>query len=136
MKIRNFSYSLALLAVLAFAGTASAQTASLTMAATVQDSMQLTISTNAAPGATVTGTVDAFALDFGNVNGLGLGTPTTGVTVVASAQGALYTTPINLTPTFSGFAGNTGASITVRAGGSADDAIAGGRRRSCYRCGE
>jgi hypothetical protein len=135
MNIKNFTYSIALLALFAFAGTASAQTtgaaATLTMTATVEDSMQLIISTNATPvGTTVTpGTVDtldnAFTLDFGAINGLGLGSRSTGVSVAADVNGALYTTPINVTPIFSGFSGTSRAAITVRAGGSDNDGLAG-----------
>lgn len=134
MKIQNLTYPVALLALFAFAGTASAQTtgaaATLSMTATVQDSMQLMISTHVSPaGAAVTPvTVDSddneFSIDFGNVNGLGLGTRSAGVSVVAGSNGALYTSPIYVTPIFSGFGAGV-ASITVRSGGGADNDLAG-----------
>lgn len=133
MSIRNLSYSFVLLALLVFAGTAAAQgpvidaattTSNLEMTATVQTAVMLNISTGTS-GATVLGdnATGLFTLDFGNVNGLGLGTPTTNVTVAADATGALYTTPINLTPLYSGFTTET-ADISVKAGVSAHQALA------------
>jgi hypothetical protein len=109
-------------AVLAFAGVASAQGivydsgstySNLAMTATVQTALNLEISTHAS-GATVSGTEGSgsYALNFGNVNGLGLGTPSTNVTKTAVSGGFLYTTPITLTPSFSGFAETT-ATIKV-----------------------
>ncbi|MBV9211497.1 MAG: hypothetical protein JOZ52_12740 [Acidobacteria bacterium] len=63
--------------------------------------IQLDITT-APGGATVTGATDAastgiFNLNFGNLNGLGIGIFTPGLTVQRFANGALYTTPIRLT---------------------------------------
>ena len=86
-------------AVLAFAGVASAQGtkfdasttySNLAMTATVQTALNLEISTNVA-GVAVTGTAGsgAYGLDFGNVNGLGLGTPKANVTKTAPQYGAI-----------------------------------------------
>jgi hypothetical protein len=99
-------------------------TSELEMTATVQTAVQLNISTHAS-GATVTGdnSLGTFALNFGNVNGLGLGTPTPGVSVSVDSTGATYSTPIKLTPVYSGFDTET-ADITVEAGSSDDQAIA------------
>lgn len=65
-------------------------------------SIQIDITT-APGGATVTGLTDAastgvFNLNFGNLNGLGIGVFTPGLTVQKFANGALYITPIRLTP--------------------------------------
>ena len=120
-------------ALFAFAGTVAAQgpvsdnnttTSNLEMTATVQTAVQLNISTGAG-GATVSGSTSTglFSIAFGNVNGLGLGTPTAGVTVTVDASGALYKTPINLTPVYSGFDTET-ADITVEAGTSGDEDLA------------
>ena len=80
--------------------------------------------TAAAPGPVAdNNTTGLFSIAFGNVNGLGLGTPTTGVTVTVDASGALYKTPINLTPVYSGFDTET-ADITVEAGASGDEDLA------------
>lgn len=134
MSAKHFvRYSLVLAVLFVFTGTAAAQgpvfdsnttTSNLEMTATVQTAVQLNISTGAG-GATVSGSTATglFSIAFGNVNGLGLGTPTAGVTVTADATGALYKTPINLTPVYSGFTTET-ADITVEAGTSGDEDLA------------
>src|SRR5690349_13637955 len=88
-------------AIAAAQGTAvdaSTTTSALQTNATVQSAVQLNIS-NGACGATVSGSnsTGLFSISFGNINGLGLGTPAAGVSVVADGSGALYKTPINLT---------------------------------------
>jgi hypothetical protein len=65
-------------------------------------SIQIDITT-APGGATVTGATDAaatgiFNLNFGNLNGLGIGIFTPGLTVQKFANGTLYITPIRITP--------------------------------------
>src|ERR1700752_1155321 len=89
MSIKTFlRYLVVLAALCVFAGTAAAQgpvfdndttTSNLEMTATVQTAVQLNISTGAG-GATVSGSnaTGLFSIAFGNVNGLGLGTPTAG----------------------------------------------------------
>jgi hypothetical protein len=130
----TFSSSLRLLVltavILAFAGLASAQTvyntspstSNLAVSATVQSALNLDISSDDA-GATVSGLSGsgAFTLNFGNVNGLGLGTPSSNVTKTAVTGGYLYTTPIKLTPNFSGFVGYSAASIKVEQSAFDDD---------------
>jgi hypothetical protein len=119
---KYFSYLPVILALFIFAGAAAAQGtvydagstfSNLAMTATVQTALNLEISTNAA-GVAVTGTAGsgAYGLDFGNVNGLGLGTPKVNVTKAAVSGGFLYTTPITLTASYSGFAPET-ATISV-----------------------
>jgi hypothetical protein len=134
MSIKDLlRYSLVLTALSIFAGTVVAQgpvsdnnttTSNLEMTATVQTAVQLNISTGTG-GATVSGnnSTGLFNIAFGNVNGLGLGTPTAGVTVTVDATGALYKTPINLTPVYSGFDTET-ADITVEAGTSGNEDLA------------
>lgn len=124
-----------MLVVLAFVitGTAAAQgpavgtnttTSELAMSATVETAVQLNISTGSG-GATVAGSTSTglFSISFGNINGLGVGTPAAGVTVVPDASGALYKTPINLTPIYSGFTTET-ATITVSQDAAGDTALA------------
>jgi hypothetical protein len=126
---------LALLGLFVFAGTAAAQVgpvrngvtsdSQLNLTANAQNALQLDIST-AAGGATVTGatgnnSTGVFSLDFGNVNGLGIGTPAAGVTVAVAAGGATYTSPISLTPRYSGHVNNS-ASISVLLDSAAGDA--------------
>ncbi len=122
----------------ALAGIAAAQgpvantsttSAELEMSALVETALQLNISTGTS-GATVTGTTGntgngLFALDFGSVNGLGFATvrSSANVSVVADGTGATYTTPINLTPVYSGFTTES-AIITVEEGESADQDLA------------
>jgi hypothetical protein len=129
MTIKTFTYSFALLALFAFAGTASAQSATvprLTINATVASAMQLNISSDAS-GVVGTGTSNDFVVNLGTVNALGLGTPATGV-VKSTTAGAgvagftIYTTPIVLTPVFSGNAGPATMALTI--GGGTNDAIA------------
>jgi hypothetical protein len=132
-----FRYLLVLAALLVFAGSAAAQadlgpqrnatssSSQLNLTATAQTALQLDIST-ASGGATVVGntgnsSTGVFSLDFGNVNGLGLGTPSTGVTVAVQAGGALYTSPVSLTPRYSGFS-TSSASVSVLLDGTAGNA--------------
>ncbi|HYY58132.1 MAG TPA: hypothetical protein VE842_12430 [Pyrinomonadaceae bacterium] len=126
-------FALLLAALFVFGGSAYAQgpavgsattTSELEMSATVQTAVQLNISTGAG-GATVSGSnaTGLFQVAFGNVNGLGLGTPAAGVSVVADASGALYKTPINLTPVYSGFTTET-ATIEVEQDAAGDTALA------------
>jgi hypothetical protein len=128
MTIKNFSYSLALLAVFTFAGTAAAQgpsatdtaSANLAMTATVQTTLQLNIGGTGTTGSDATG---LFAIAFGNVNPLGLASSNAGVTVTTNSTGALYQIPITLTPVFTGFGSQT-ADIFVQAGLSANQDLA------------
>jgi len=134
MSFKN-TLLLALLGLFAFAGTAAAQgpvrngltsDSWLNLTANAQNALQLDIST-AGGGATVVGatgnaSTGVFSLDFGNVNGLGIGAPAAGVTVAVQAGGALYTSPISLTPRYSGHVNNTG-SISVLMDGVAGNAI-------------
>lgn len=101
---------------------ASAQTDTnvLTMNANVQSSMKLNITNNG--GAAFTGADEAWAVDLGNVSGLGIGTPSTGVTKAAVSGGYNYSTAINVMPVYSGF-GTQNATVTVTSTGT-DEAIA------------
>lgn len=73
---------------------------------TVQTAVQLLMA--AAGGlAITTGTSTDYAMNFGNVNGLGI-SPPTGLTVTSVAGGVVYATPYYLQPTFSSFTSTTG----------------------------
>ncbi|MGC2694743.1 MAG: hypothetical protein WA738_03050, partial [Candidatus Angelobacter sp.] len=81
------------------------QTATFTFSAaaplnTVQTAVRLTLGT-AAGGLTVAPGAD-FAMNFGNVNGLGFG-PAAGLTTVAAGGGEVYSTPYLLQPVFTDF---------------------------------
>jgi hypothetical protein len=77
---------------------------------TVQDAVQLKLST--APGGLTisSGTSSDFSLAFGNVNGLGVGATNT----VSASGGTVYYTPYLLTPAFTDFTSTT-ATIKVYA---------------------
>jgi hypothetical protein len=117
MSSKNFLRFGVLFAALFVFGTASAYAqgtctncttvnSTLTLSATAETAIQLDVATNG--GATVSGSAGAFTVSFGNVNGLGLGTPATGVTLgTVDSTGAIYTTPVSVTPTFSGFTSTT-----------------------------
>lgn len=127
------SLALLLAALFAFCGSAYAQgpvtnasstSSELELTATVQTAVQLNISTGSG-GAAVSGSASTglFAINFGNVNGLGVGSVASGVTVVADPSGALYKTPINLSPVYSGFTDET-ASIEVEQDAAGDTQVA------------
>jgi hypothetical protein len=90
----------------------SPSTSNLTISATAQSALQIDIATGSG-GATVTGatgenSTGVFSMSFGNVNGLGIGSPTSGVSITSrDSSGTLYTSPIKLTPYFSGFTSTT-----------------------------
>lgn len=72
---------------------------------TVQTAVQLLLA--AASGLPVTaGSGTDYAMDFGNVNGLGMAPPT-GLTVTSVSGGVVYATPYLLEPTFSSFVSTT-----------------------------
>lgn len=75
------------------------------------DTMSVTIQT-ASGGVVVTGSNDVFSVDFGNVNGLGLGTPAAGVSVSRSSTGATYTTPVIIKANFTNCSG--GGTLTLK----------------------
>jgi hypothetical protein len=76
---------------------------------TIQTAIQLTLGT-AAGGLTVTAAND-YAMNFGNVNGLGFG-PAAGLTTSSVAGGVVYSTPYLLNPVFTDFTSTT-ATIKV-----------------------
>jgi hypothetical protein len=66
--------------------------------------LQVDVST-AAGGATVNGqtgllSTGVFDVNFGNVNGLGIGSRPAGVSIFRGAGGTLYSTPVTITPTW------------------------------------
>ena len=122
MSLRHPLRTFVLLGILLTLGMASAHaqgpsitspsTSNLTISATAESALQIDIAT-AAGGATVTGatgetSTGVFSVSFGNVNGLGIGSPTSGVSITSrDSSGTLYTSPIKLTPYFSGFTSTT-----------------------------
>jgi hypothetical protein len=126
-------FAMLLAALFVFAGIAAAQgpvtssnstTSELEMTANVNTALQLNISTGNG-GATVNGNnaTGLFSINFGAVDGLGLTTPSAGISVVKDGAGALYKSPINLTPVYSGFTSEK-ADISVEAGNSGNEELA------------
>jgi hypothetical protein len=76
---------------------------------TLQTAVQLTLG-SATGGLTISPAAD-FAVNYGNVNGLGIG-PGGGLTTVSVAGGTVYSTPYLINPQFSDFSSST-ATITV-----------------------
>lgn len=128
MTFKNFfSYALVAFAIFAFAGIASAQVsdadASLSINATLETAITLEISDNTS-GVNGTGTPSAFIVNLGTIDGLGLGTPATGVSVSADSGGAVWTTPVDMTATFSGLSEDEDAVVTVVPGSVGDESLA------------
>jgi hypothetical protein len=76
---------------------------------TLQSAVQLTLA-SAAGGLTISPATD-YAINFGNVNGLGIG-PAAGLTVSAATGGVVYSTPYLVQPAFSDQSATT-ATLTV-----------------------
>jgi hypothetical protein len=81
----------------------------------LQTAVQLLLST--ASGGLPLSPASDFSLNYGNVNGLGVGSPSSGLTVVLGAGGVTYATPYQIQPSFSAFSSTTGSvSVSVSAG--------------------
>ena len=63
----------------------------LVLAGTPAFAQTIVLATNG--GITITGTTPAWSASFGSVNGLGLGTPGTGQSILSSVGGVMYTSP-------------------------------------------
>ena len=111
------------------ATNSSSVNSSLTLNATAETAITLTISTGSGGANVSQGGEGQYFVDFGEVNGLGIGTPSNGVSVNVGGGGATYTTPITVTPTFSGFSETT-ATVKVY-----QDAGASGMSQSAAREG-
>ena len=93
------------------------QTLQLTLAnpaETVQTALKMTLASSTGLTFTPTGSTPDFTARFGNVNGLGIN-PAAGLTIVNGqvANGALYTSPYLIQPTFSGFTATSGTTIST-----------------------
>ncbi len=71
----------------------------------VQTAVQLLLAT--APGGLTISPAADFSANFGNTNGLGVGTPSPGLTILAVSGGVIYTTPYLIQPSFSSFTSTT-----------------------------
>jgi len=80
------------------------------LASTLAFAQDITVTTNAS-GITIGGSPGSWSTGFGLVNGLGVGTPGTGQTVLSTAGGKLYTSPYNIVIT--GAAGGVKAVVSA-----------------------
>lgn len=78
----------------------------------VQTAVQLLLAT--APGGSTISPATDFSANFGNANGLGVGTPSPGLSILASSGGVIYTTSYLIQPSFSSFTSTT-CSVNVYA---------------------
>lgn len=82
--------------------------------------VRLQVDVSTAPGgATVNGqtgllSTGVFDVNFGNVNGLGIGTRPAGVSITRGASGTLYTTPVLITPSWTCIITCPTGTITLR----------------------
>ena len=74
---------------------------------TVQTALQLLLAT--APGGLTISPGSDFSANYGNTNGLGVGSPSAGLTLVSAAGGVIYSTPYQIKPSFSSFSSTTGS---------------------------
>ncbi len=84
---------------------------------TVQTVVELTLSTGTSGCTISAGSGSDYQMSFGNVNGLGVGTPSCGELFATTASNATYATTYNLVASFSGFGTLTGPSVVVTTSG-------------------
>lgn len=120
-KLTIALFGLVVFAIPAMAATSATATNTLATTLKVNVNVQTAVSLTLATGTTgttpcsvTTGSGTDFSIDFGNVNGLGVGTVSCG-TVTAGASDATYATSYKLTPSFSGFTAASGATISLTA---------------------
>ncbi len=87
------------------ASTGATASCALTINLVAQDALKFTLATSGS-GLTISPASD-FSAAWGSVNGLGVGTPSSGLTIHSAAGGAVYETPINLLPVYSSFSSTT-----------------------------
>ncbi len=87
------------------ASTGATASCTLTINLVAQDALKFTLATSAS-GLTISPASD-FSAAWGSVNGLGVGSPSSGLTIYPAAGGAVYETPISLLPVYSSFSSTT-----------------------------
>lgn len=101
-------------------GGANTGVVALTISDTQQTALSLQLATGSAgPGTPCTvgaGAGTDFSINFGNVNGLGVGTPTCGGVVATTASAATYATSYQLTPSYADFSSTT-ATVSLTSSG-------------------
>ena len=89
----------------------------LKVSATIQDAVQLTLSTGSGGCTISAGGGTDYQISFGNVNGLGAGTPTCGSVNTVTASNAQYITSYTLTASYAGFTTYSSAAVTLTTAG-------------------
>jgi hypothetical protein len=79
----------------------------------VQTAVELTLATGSSGCAISAGGGQDYQMSFGNVNGLGVGTPSCGIVSGITGSNATYATTYNLVASFSGFSTVTGPAVVV-----------------------
>jgi hypothetical protein len=97
----------------------------LKVSATIQDAVQLVLTTGSAgsPCAISAGSGTDYQISFGNVNGLGVGTPSCGALNTVTGSSAQYITSYTLTATYSGFTTYSSAAVTLTTAGFTHSAL-------------
>lgn len=95
----------------------------LKVSATLQSAVQLTLLTGSGGCTISAGSGTDYQISFGNVNGLGVGTPTCGSVNTVTASNAQYTTSYTLTASFAGFTTFSSAAVTLTTAGFTHSAL-------------
>jgi hypothetical protein len=86
--------------------TTNGHSGSVTLTVTVQSQTAVQLTLGTAPGGATIAAASDFSLNFGTVNGLGIG-PAAGFTTNSVAGGMVYHTPYLIEPAFSGMSSTT-----------------------------
>lgn len=90
---------------------------------TVQSAVQLILATGTSGCTISAGSGTDYQMSFGNVNGLGIGTPTCGVLSATTASNATYATTYQLTASYAGQSATTGPAVVVTTAGFTHSSI-------------
>jgi hypothetical protein len=92
-----------------FATASNAVAPTINVSLNAQTAVSLTLATGSVSGscAVSAGGGGDFSVSLGNVNGLGVGTPTCGSLASVTASNATYATNYQITPSYSGFTATT-----------------------------
>jgi hypothetical protein len=85
----------------------------LNVSLNVQSSVSLTLATGSSGCAISAGGGGDYSMSFGNVNGLGAGTPTCGVIATSNGSSATYATTYQMTATYAGISSTSGTTVVL-----------------------
>jgi hypothetical protein len=95
----------------------------LNVSLNVQSAVSLTLATGASGCAISAGGGGDYNMSFGNVNGLGAGTPTCGVIASTTSSNATYATTYQMTATYSGISSVSGTTVVLTTPGFTHSSI-------------